>query len=645
MFGSFQEWIKAVLEILNQILTAGISITAFSLLLYALAFNLHDRVANSFARIMFCVIVVFTAEALGSVASDSFMLEFWLRIQWIGIILLPAVFFQFSDLLLATTGKPSRGRRRLLTYAAYSLALCFLVALAVGSFVGPVIDAPPTPHLQATLITSIFSAYYLGMLALASYNFYQAYNRTTTPTSRRRMSYLIFGSLGPSLGSFQYLPFGSQLVANHHVLFWLMVVLSNIFILGLIILMAYAVSFFGISWPDRVVRRRLFKWLMRGPFTASVTLAVSTILSRWLVSINSSRLELVPIASMATLVLCEYLITIFSPLGEKLLLVDQDQEDLSALRRLEDSLLTRNDLSQLMEMVLGAICDQLQVSGAYVASLNGADVDLITRVGRVKIERKGISEQLPELITRNSTPPSWFRWGSDYLIPLESVDPHTGVISMLGLLGISDMGDRQLEEEQLLSLSKLSGRAEQVLTDWQKQQMVFQSIENLAPALDQIQMIRSAGGYSGSDLTPADAELVSEDLSQWVKDALTHYWGGPKFTENPLMEFNVVKRSAQEHNGNQANALRAILRKAIENVRPEGERRFTGEWVLYNILEMKFLEGRKVKEVASRLAVSEADLYRKQRVAIEAVANSILEMEMDLHSDCNQQIDTPQKVD
>jgi hypothetical protein len=39
------------------------------------------------------------------------------------------------------------------------------------------------------------------------------------------------------------------------------------------------------------------------------------------------------------------------------------------------------------------------------------------------------------------------------------------------------------------------------------------------------------------------------------------------------------------------------------------------------------MEGRKVREVAMRLAVSEADLYRKQRVAIEAVANAILEME------------------
>jgi hypothetical protein len=42
---------------------------------------------------------------------------------------------------------------------------------------------------------------------------------------------------------------------------------------------------------------------------------------------------------------------------------------------------------------------------------------------------------------------------------------------------------------------------------------------------------------------------------------------------------------------------------------------------------MKFMEGRKVREVAMRLAMSEADLYRKQRVAIEAVAKTIVEME------------------
>ena len=89
----------------------------------------------------------------------------------------------------------------------------------------------------------------------------------------------------------------------------------------------------------------------------------------------------------------------------------------------------------------------------------------------------------------------------------------------------------------------------------------------------------------------------------------------------------IVQQALQEHEDNQTNALRAVLRQAIERIRPEGERRFTGEWILYNILELKFMEGKSVREVALRLAMSEADLYRKQRVAIEAVANAIIEME------------------
>ena len=40
------------------------------------------------------------------------------------------------------------------------------------------------------------------------------------------------------------------------------------------------------------------------------------------------------------------------------------------------------------------------------------------------------------------------------------------------------------------------------------------------------------------------------------------------------------------------------------------------------------MEGKKVREIAMRLAVSEADLYRKQRVAVETVARAIEEMEI-----------------
>src|SRR5690606_24900133 len=75
-------------------------------------------------------------------------------------------------------------------------------------------------------------------------------------------------------------------------------------------------------------------------------------------------------------------------------------------------------------------------------------------------------------------------------------------------------------------------------------------------------------------------------------------------------------------------ALRLVLGSAIEKLRPEGKQNLsTPEWLLYNILEMRFIQGRKVREIADRLAISESDLYRKQRVAIGQVARVLTEME------------------
>ena len=62
-------WQASLLEFLktlNEILTAGIAITAFSLLLYALSMNLRDRVVRSFAIILIFTGIVFAAEAFGS---------------------------------------------------------------------------------------------------------------------------------------------------------------------------------------------------------------------------------------------------------------------------------------------------------------------------------------------------------------------------------------------------------------------------------------------------------------------------------------------------------------------------------------------------------------------------------------------------
>jgi hypothetical protein len=71
-----------------------------------------------------------------------------------------------------------------------------------------------------------------------------------------------------------------------------------------------------------------------------------------------------------------------------------------------------------------------------------------------------------------------------------------------------------------------------------------------------------------------------------------------------------------------------VLQGALESLRPPGKQSMTSaEWTLYNILDLKFRQGLKMSDIADRLAVSESDLYRKQRVAIEEMARTLANME------------------
>jgi hypothetical protein len=54
--------------------------------------------------------------------------------------------------------------------------------------------------------------------------------------------------------------------------FWTIATLSNIAVTLLLVIMAYAVAYYGVSLPDRVIKGRLFQWLLRGPVVASTLL-------------------------------------------------------------------------------------------------------------------------------------------------------------------------------------------------------------------------------------------------------------------------------------------------------------------------------------------------------------------------------------
>jgi len=633
MFNGWLDGLLVGLKTINSILTAGIAITAFSLFLYALSFNLRDRVARSFAIILLCVVVVFTTEALQNKSIPDWGIELLLRLQWVGIIFLPPSYLHLSDALLVTAGRPSRGRRRIAVRLIYVVSLGFLLLLAVGLLVGVLVpNGAPAPHLRRTAWTELFTIYYIGIMIWAGYNFMRAFSRMLTRSGQRRMLYLMAGATAPALGSYPYLLFGSDLAARYPLFFWGSAFVINVLVAALVVVMAYAVAFFGVSWPDRVVKSRLFKWLLRGPVTASLALAVITIVRRAGLYFEGEPYSgFVPLSMVVTVLLFEHAVTLFSPLWERLLFYGRDHAELQLLQNVEERLLTRGDLQQFLETVLAAVRDHLQSPCAFVAALDGDELTLSVVAGnRALLEKEDLDEAL-ELINHNGESDRHeFTWGGFWILPLHQRrgnGDRDEVRPLLGLLGVARKVDQPMDKDQHDAVWLLADRAALALEDRQLQQRVFRSLEDLQPQIDMLQRMRAAGRYDARASILTEPLPPESDLADWVKDALTHYWGGPKLTNSPLIKLKIVQMLAEEYEGNTPNALRALLRKAVDQMKPEGERRFTSEWILYNILEMKFIEGRKVREVAGRLAMSEADLYRKQRVAVEAVARAILDME------------------
>ena len=618
------------LQVFNQILNAGNAITAFSLLLYALTFNLRERVARSLALMFACVTLVYFFDVLVGTSTSPEEVELWLRLQWVGISFIPAAYLHFSDALLASTGRPSRGRRQKAIWVSYILGGVTLVLVAFTDLIcGEIILTDSVAYLNPGPLFPVFTLFLVSMLVFAVLNFWRAYQRCLTRSTKRRMRYLMAGSLGPLLGSYPFMMAGGGALAQYPLVFWSALILINVLVGAQMILMAYSVAYFGVDFPDRVVKSRLFQWILRGPVVASTVLAVMVIVARVgdILGVKTNRL--VPFTTVAVLLILQFLITLVRQPIERWLFYGEERGDVIRLQLLEERLLTTGDLRQFLESILNAACDIIGVGSAFVAIVGPGGLELEVAVGP-EDPMRGSKELPPLLITDELQKFELlgvvFKWDVYWLLPLRLADPP----EVIGIFGIraraSDPDFSQEEEEQLQALLE---RATIALAEKKLQIEVFAVVDSLMPRVETVQRMRAEARYASIDALTAPVEgMGSEDeLVNLVREALGHYWGGPRLTSSPLLSLRVVRQAAVEHDGNPVNALRSILKRGIDRVRPDGERRFTADWMLYNILEMKFLQGRKVRDIAMRLAMSEADLYRKQRVAIEAVTNAITDME------------------
>ena len=624
------------LQLANETLTAIIVIVSASLLLYNLSNDLYVPVARVSSVVLACVTCAYVADVFVSLQPEKLVLEQALRLQWIGIAFVPTALYHLSDALLATTGLPSRGRRRRVIRGLYLLGAVFLlIALFRDELVLP--DAGNAQiRLQAGPLFRIYVLYFIVVSAAALLNVLRARRRCLTRETRRRMGFLLLAMPTPALGLFPW----SLLLAREPdpaLLQLSLINLSNVIVVLMLLFLAWPLTFFGSRRPESQIKVGLLRAWLRGPASAILALIIIVNMGPATEVLGLPGQEFMPFAVVAALLLWQWFIHLFLPRIERLLIYSAEDEELpDRLRNLDEQMLTRKDLESLLEAYLATICDSLRVGSSFVLSLMGAHPELVASIGasdEVLDQPEQLISGLQEFGPNGPAQlPALYRHGNFLYVPLYSSRSRKRDLRPVGVLGLQAReNDPEFADDELARLASLTTRVAQALDDMALQAEITAALEGLLPQLSLVRQ-SAAAGYP-IVARPAEADMPDQArFAELVRAALRHYWGGPGLTHSNLLELNIVRAAMNDEQGS-ANALRSVLRKAIEQQRPDGKRRLTSpEWTLYNILELRFLERRRVRDVATRLALSEADLYRKQRVAIEAVASSLLAMEQQSRS-------------
>jgi hypothetical protein len=637
--------LTSILTSLNVLASSILAILAFSLLAYTLTYNFRNQVARRYALVLLCVMIVYTGDvALDRVATAESAAR-WLRVQWLGIAGMPAAAYLFSVAVLATTNFRIGRRRWIALFTIVVSTFCAVDALFGRWIVGDVRFAPPLSYLEAGPLFWLFAVFFgvTGLLALG--NIWKARQRCLTQLSRQRMTYLLLGFVAPGIGVFPYLIAVSRMspAVDSSIGVLLVSLAGNVAVGFMLLLVGYTVAYFGVLTPDRVVRYRLLRFFMRGPVVAILVIAAILVVPKVERILGLPRDVVLFGVITGVIIFSQLFLSVTKTLVDRLI-YREDRDEIAWLRELDRRLLATTDLRQLLENNLIALCELLRVPSGFVAAAVGPDLILEAVVGpddtRSHVLSVGDWSEALSRAMRGGPSNTPYSHQGFWVWPLtdtisDEMDEQTRVFGVLGVAARTDTPLLSLDERQVLDTLVL--RVTRALADRKLQQSVLSSLRYLIPDIEEVQQLRGLVPYAAPDsMRDPSASLMdpspihNPEFEPWVKEALSHYWGGPKLTRSPLIRLRVVSELLSEAEDDPTKALRLVLGQAMERLRPEGKQNFTApEWLLYNILEMRFIQGRKVREIADRLAMSESDLYRKQRVAIGQLARVLTEMEQE----------------
>jgi len=635
------------LIIANLLLVSTNVIVTFSLWLYILtrrAQRMRHPIVTAYLGLIFALTATYAGEIF-HISTDSLDVGlFWLRVQWIGVAFLPSAFLWFADALLRTTGSVSARRRGLINVGHGVGALFLALAALTNWIIARPVSVPWGVYLAAGPLYPLFMLYMVTTIGWGVFLVLRAHHRLLAPTARRRMRRLLWLLIPCALAGLPYLVAPYLLNVLRPELLILLPIIAHAGVSALTVMITYIVAYHGVMMPDRVIKQSLILYLLRGPLLGVGVVALVLFASNVgrLVGVDTARIQLFLV--IAAILLLQIVVEKARPLID-IWVYRQDREEIRWFLEVHQRLLTPSDLADLLESTLAAVCEALRVEVGYLAAPDSNDngFTILAVFGTAESpEEFGERPEIRDFLQRVRQLRDLNQWDleemesrgfhreNDHLLfPLQFRGEGESVLGFLCIQG--SRGIETLTQEQKRLVELLLSQVEVALESTQLQSGIVAILRRVASNIEWVQRWSSKLKYA-SPLTIAEIEAVpaydDEEFQRQVKDALDHYWGGPKLAQSPLLRLRVVQATQQAGRRTATQALRQVIAQAVEMLRPEGdERSMSHEWLLYNISKMRFLQGKRVKEIVNELYMSESDYYRKQRAAIEEVARILAMME------------------
>ena len=204
---------------------------------------------------------------------------------------------------------------------------------------------------------------------------------------------------------------------------------------------------------------------------------------------------------------------------------------------LEDRLLTKNDLEQFLELILATLCDRLQIDGALLIENRDSESALNVIVGDLSDRFIEENRSVINDLRKKDKFEEIEIYQKKTVIPI--VDESSSDTVLLGFIATKQFDPIELDKEERIALRKLTDRAATALKDRKNQDSLFLSLEILTPQVTAIQSILASSRFNKKRILNGLNTSNLKDFEKWVKDALNHFFGGPKLSQSPLIPINI----------------------------------------------------------------------------------------------------------